>query len=112
MAERRAPQPRHSIDVGFAVVVVEKDALPAVDHERPGVPDRGEIGIGVNQRFDVANGEIAEHGVYFRAEEPRYSPRKPSRVKAFHARSLQIWGAAAEAGPSRCHRPLPAEADR
>src|SRR6266545_1340145 len=65
MAERRAPQPRHSIDVGSAVVVVEKDALPAVDHERPGVPDRGQIGIGVNQRFDVASGKIAEHGVTF-----------------------------------------------
>src|SRR5882672_7543673 len=65
MAERRAPQPRHAIDVGFAVAVIEKDALPAVDHERPGVPDRRQIGIGVNQRFDVASSEIAEHGVTF-----------------------------------------------
>src|ERR1041384_3646201 len=51
---------------------------------------------------------------YFHAEDRRYSPRAPTPVKAFRARSLQILGGVAAVGLSRCRRPLRAEgqADR
>ena len=62
VAERGAPQPGHAFDVGLAVGVVDEDALPALDDERPGLAEAREIDVGVHQRFDVAGGEIAERG--------------------------------------------------
>src|SRR5262249_56012493 len=115
MAKSRAPQAGHSIDVGFAVGVVEKDALPAVDHERPGVPDRRQIGIRVNQRFDVASGEIAEHVVTFarmsrntRRAGPAVSKLSTHSRFKFRARRRQ-WHLFAVAGlySHLDHLPLP-----
>src|SRR5262249_17936962 len=62
IAERRAPQPGHALDIGLSLVVVDAHALPALEDERSGLAERGELGVGVNQRLDVAGGEIAERG--------------------------------------------------
>src|SRR5262245_3718119 len=62
VAERGAPQPRHAFDIGFAFAVIDEHAAPALEHERPRVAQRCEIGIGVNERLDVADGEVAERG--------------------------------------------------
>jgi len=37
-------------------------ALPALDDQWADIAQRGEVGVGVNKGFDVAGGEIAEHG--------------------------------------------------
>src|SRR5687768_13189574 len=60
-AERGTPEPRHAIDVWLAGRVVEMDALPALDDERTGLAKAREVGVGMDQRFDVAGGEIARH---------------------------------------------------
>ena len=60
VAERRAPQPGHAFDIGLAVGVVDVDALAALDHQRAGLAQRREIGVGMGQGLDVADGEIAE----------------------------------------------------
>ena len=60
VAERRAPQPGHALDIGLAVGVVDIDALAALDDERTGLAKSREIDVRMHQRFDVAGGEIAE----------------------------------------------------
>src|SRR5216684_6559442 len=64
VAERRTPQPGHALDIGLAVAVVDENALAALEHERAALPNGGEIGIGMNEGLDIADGEIAErrHG--------------------------------------------------
>ena len=62
VAERRTPQAREPFDIGFAAAVVEMDALPALDHQRPGLPKCIKLGVGMNQRFDIAGGKIGQHG--------------------------------------------------
>src|SRR5580692_3921623 len=62
VAERGAPQPRHAFDVRLAVGVVDINALPALEDQRPGVAKTGQIGVGMHQGLDVAGGEIAERG--------------------------------------------------
>ena len=62
VAERRAPKPGHAFDIGLAVGIVDIDALAALDDERAGVAEAREIGVGMHQRLDVADGKIAERG--------------------------------------------------
>ena len=60
VAERRAPKPGHAFDIGLAVGVVDVNALPAFEDERPGLAKAREIDVGMHQGFYVAGGEIAE----------------------------------------------------
>src|SRR5579863_8328677 len=60
VTKRSAPQPGHALDIGFAIGIVDIDALAALDNERAAVAKTREIDIGMHQRFDVAGGEIAE----------------------------------------------------
>src|SRR5260370_39597509 len=62
VAERRAPQPGHALDIGLAVIVVDEDSLAALEHERAALPQGREIGIGMDEGLDIADGEIAEEG--------------------------------------------------
>ena len=62
VTERRAPQPGHAFDVGLAVGVIDIDAVRALDNERAGLAEAGEIDVGMHQRFDIAGGQIAEPG--------------------------------------------------
>ena len=50
VAERRAPQPGHALDVGLAVGVVDEYALAALDDQRTGFAQCREIGVGVDQQ--------------------------------------------------------------
>src|SRR5215469_9575557 len=82
VTQRRAPQPRHAFDIGFAFGIVDEHALAALDDQRTGFAQRREIGVGVDQGLDVADGEIAEwwHGLasplqrYRRSREPTSKP--------------------------------------
>jgi hypothetical protein len=67
VAERRAPQPGHTLDVGLAVAVIDEYALAALDDQRTGFAQRREIGVGVGHSLDIADGEVAErsHGFAF-----------------------------------------------
>src|SRR3954447_16765361 len=67
VAERSAPQPGHALDICLAVAVIDEHALAALDDQRAGFAQRGEIGVGVGHGFDVADGEVAErsHGFAF-----------------------------------------------
>ena len=71
VAQRRAPQPRHALEVGFAAVVVDENPFSPLDDQRPGLAKRRKIGIGMYQRLDIANGEVAEHGAIFYADASR-----------------------------------------
>ncbi len=63
VTERGAPKPRHAFDIGLAFAVVDEHALSALQHQGTALAKGGEIGVGVNQGFDVADGEIAQrHG--------------------------------------------------
>ncbi len=65
VAERRAPQPGHALDVGLALGVVDIDALPALDDQRTGLAKAREIDVGMHQRFDVAGRKVAQRGHAF-----------------------------------------------
>src|SRR3954451_4891746 len=60
VAERRAPQPGHALDICLAVAVVDGHALAALDDQRAGLAQRRESVVGVDHDFDVAAGEVAE----------------------------------------------------
>src|SRR5262249_52463274 len=62
-----APEPRHALEIGLALAVVDEHALPALDDQRTGFAQRREVGVGVNQRLEVADGEVAKggHGLAF-----------------------------------------------
>ena len=72
VAKRRAPQPRHPFDIGPALGVVDEHALSALDDQRTGFAQRREIGVGVNQGLEVADGEIAERGHDLASSLQRY----------------------------------------
>ena len=60
VAERRAPQAGQALDVALALVVIEIDALAAIEDERPDLAVSGEIGVGMDHRLDVADGHVAQ----------------------------------------------------
>ncbi len=62
VAKRRAPQAGHALDVGFAIGVIDIDALRALDHQWSGCAKLVEVGVRVDQRLNVANGKVAGHG--------------------------------------------------
>ena len=62
VAERRAPEARHALDVALALAVVDEDALAALEDQRPGLAEGGELGVGVDQGLDVASREIPHTG--------------------------------------------------
>jgi len=62
VAERRAPQPGHALDIALAGGIVDIDTLPALDDERACLTKAREIRVRVHQRLDVADGKIAERG--------------------------------------------------
>ena len=72
VAERRAPQPSHGLDVTLAVTVIDEHALAALYDQRTAISQRGEIGVGVSHSLDVADGEVAErgHGFAFGLQQP------------------------------------------
>src|SRR5215469_352836 len=67
VTECGAPQPRHALDIGLALAVVDEHSLPTLDDQRTRCAQRREVGVGVNQGFEVADGEIAKrrHGFAF-----------------------------------------------
>src|SRR5271169_5881681 len=87
VAERRAPQPRHTFDVRLTLGVVDIDALAALEDERPGVAKAGQIGVGMHQGLDVAGGEIAER----RHENPLTDPEGCAAIVARWRPSRQRW---------------------
>ena len=60
VAECRTPKPGHTFDIGLTIGVVDVNAVCAFDDERPALTKTGEIDVGMDQRFDVAGGKIAE----------------------------------------------------
>ena len=64
VTECSAPESRHALDVGLTFAVVDEHPLPTLDDQRTGFAHRREVGVGVNQGFEVADGEIAKrrHG--------------------------------------------------
>src|SRR5262249_62364519 len=62
VAQRRAPQRRHAFDIGLALRVVDEHALPALDDQRTGFAQHRKVGVRVNERLNIADGEIAERG--------------------------------------------------
>ncbi len=76
VAERGTPQPRHALEIGLAAVVVDENAFAPLDDQRPGLAKHRQIGVGMDQGLDIANGEVAEHGTIFYANgSRRYLPR-------------------------------------
>jgi hypothetical protein len=65
IAQRRAPQARQALDVLLALVVVDVDALAFLDHRRAGLAERRQVGVGVDQGFDVPHGEVGKGLVHF-----------------------------------------------
>src|SRR5262249_29153200 len=67
VAEGGAPEPRHALEVGLALAVVDEHSLPALDDQRTGFAQGREVGVGVNEGLEVADGEIAKrrHGFAF-----------------------------------------------
>ncbi len=58
-----APKARHGLDIFLAVVVVDVDAIAALDDERPGLLVFAGIGIGMEQVGDVAGlGGVRKQG--------------------------------------------------
>src|SRR6266487_2942125 len=88
VAKRRAPQPRHPFDIGPALGVVDEHALSALDDQRTGFAQRREIGVGVNQGLEVADGEIAERGHDLASSLQRYGRRSELASKASVSRHL------------------------
>ncbi len=63
VTERRAPQAGHALEIRLALDVVDVHALAALDHQRAGVAQLRQVGVGMRERLDVADREIAEgHG--------------------------------------------------
>src|SRR5262249_27852936 len=64
---RPAPQPRHALEIGLALAVVDEHALPALDDQWTGFAQGREVGVGVNEGLEVADGEVAKrrHGFAF-----------------------------------------------
>ncbi|MCY1241585.1 hypothetical protein D9M72_544930 [compost metagenome] len=46
-ADRHAPKPRHALDIALAAVVVDVDALAAIDDQRPFPLQLARVGIGM-----------------------------------------------------------------
>jgi len=71
VAERRAPQPRHALDVTPALRVVDEDAFCPLQDQGAGFPKHGELRVGVNQGLDVANSKVAQwrHRISLRTGE-------------------------------------------
>src|SRR6185369_12483240 len=99
VAERRAPQPGHALDIGLAVAVIDEHALAALDDQRAGFAQRRKIGVGVGHGFDVADGEVAEwsHGFAF-GWRRSYWRRTVLAVKSASTRSWRIAPATNGAG--------------
>src|SRR5262249_31189110 len=62
VAQRSAPQACHAFEIGLTLGVVDEYPLAALDDQRTRFAQCREIGVGVNQGLQVANGEIAERG--------------------------------------------------
>src|SRR6516164_9473918 len=58
VAEGGAPEPRHALEIGLALAVVDEHALPALDDQRTGFAQGREVGVGVNEGLEVADGEV------------------------------------------------------
>src|SRR4029079_7594866 len=93
--ERRAPQPGHALDVALALAVVDEHALAALDHQWPGLPEGVEVGVGMNERLDIAHGEIAE-----RAHD---DPLGGRLIKVPRAAAPPPGAGAAAESPARAH---------
>src|SRR5262249_39848204 len=67
VTECGAPKSRHALDISLALAVVDKHPLPALADQRTRFAQRREVGVGVDQGFEVADGEIARrrHGFAF-----------------------------------------------
>jgi hypothetical protein len=59
------------------------DALPALDHQRTGLAKLVEIGVGMDQRFDVANGEVARHSGHHSLDPHAGLPAERKAGKGF-----------------------------
>src|SRR5262245_66373585 len=57
VAECGAPEPRHALEIGLALAVVDEHALPTLDDQRTGFAQRREVGVGMNKGLEVADGE-------------------------------------------------------
>src|SRR5215469_3786936 len=76
VAERRAPEPRHALDIGLAGCVVDEHALAALEHQRTALAQGREIGIGRDPGLDVADREIAE-----RSHEISFASMRADRAR-------------------------------
>ena len=66
-AQPRAPQPRHALDIGLALGVVDEDALAALDHGRAHLAQLVQRRIGVEEGLhvpglQVGQGRLGRHG--------------------------------------------------
>src|SRR5262249_47496131 len=59
VAQCRAPESGHTLEIGFAGSVVDVHPLPALQDERSFFPEGSEIGVGVRQRLYITGGEVA-----------------------------------------------------
>src|SRR5262249_13960771 len=114
VAQRSAPQARHAFDIGLTLGIVDEYPLAALDDERTRFAQCREIGVGVNQGLEVANGKIAERGHvlasglqrYRRSRRlasknlPRRANSRGSRAKASSVAHAKRWRAARPA-PTR-----------
>ncbi len=66
IAERGAPQTGHALEIGLALGIVDPDTLAALQDEWSCVAKGRELGIGMDQGFDIAGGEIGQHGSLLR----------------------------------------------
>jgi len=60
--QRGAPQSRQSLDIGLAEGVINIDSLAALKDQRPGLPHCIKVGVGMNERCDVAGGDVGNRG--------------------------------------------------
>ena len=61
VADVDAPQAGHALEIGSAVAVVDPHAVAALDDERPRLAKGLQVGVGMDQGFDVAGREVREH---------------------------------------------------
>ena len=60
IAQCRAPQAGHALEVALARVVVEIDAAALVEDQGPHLAVAREVGVGMDHRFDVADGHVGQ----------------------------------------------------
>jgi hypothetical protein len=70
IAERGTPEPGHAFDIFLALAVEDMNAFTALDDQRPRAAERVEIGVRVQDGFDVPLGGVRKTSHEILLDEP------------------------------------------